>query len=100
MRDHTRSLDAHRQAAAETIVYRQTLEHAIAMGDHSVVRRHPCPACHCYGLFWRPLAGKAACANRKCPDPSGDGLARTWSLAHLAHLHVQARKESSARHAT
>lgn len=100
MRDNTRTLDDQRRQAAEATVYRQTLEHALAMGDESVVRRHPCPACGCYGLFWRAATRRAVCVNRRCAEEETLGQSRTWPLNHLAYLHIQARKESSLRSAT
>lgn len=97
MRQHTAHLAPERQDAAAAIVYRQSLEHALAMGDESVVRRQPCPDCGCWGLFWRPAARRAACVNRHCADE--DGRARTFTLAHLAQQHI-ATRETAARRAT
>ncbi|MFJ9799912.1 hypothetical protein [Streptomyces sp. NPDC101145] len=85
----TRHLDPQRRLVLETVVYRQSLEHAIAMGDHSVVRRHSCPACGTWGLFWRPGLRKAVCVNHYCTDDQG--RPRSWPLAHLAHRHVVAQ---------
>jgi hypothetical protein len=99
MRDHTRTLDEHRRLAAEAIVYRQTLEHAIALGDHTVVHRHPCPACGCFSLFWRGTRQRAVCVYKRCPGMI-NGQSRTWPLKQIAYEHVQARKESPVRHAT
>ncbi|MFJ9988611.1 hypothetical protein ACIQUD_32140 [Streptomyces globisporus] len=85
-RQHTAHLDEGHQQARETLIYRQGLEHAIELGDTSVVRKHPCPGCGCYGLAWRPARQRAACPNRYCLDD--DGLSRSWQLATLAHHHV------------
>lgn len=85
-REHTAHLDTEHQQARETLIYRQGLEHAITMGDTTVVRRHPCPGCGCWGLAWRPAVQRAACPNRYCLDD--DGLSRSWPLATLAHRHV------------
>ncbi|MER8002985.1 hypothetical protein [Streptomyces sp. NPDC095613] len=85
-RDNTRHLDTEKQQARETVIYRQGLEHAIAMGDFKVIRRHPCPECGCLGMFWRATVGRAACSNLDCTDQLG--LTRTWNLARLAHEHI------------
>ncbi|WP_097865851.1 hypothetical protein [Streptomyces sp. rh34] len=85
-RQHTADLEPQRQQARETLIYRQGLEHAIEMGDASVIRKHPCPGCGCWGLIWRPAAHRAACVNRYCVDH--DGLSHTWPLKTLAHHHV------------
>ncbi|WP_327335168.1 hypothetical protein OG582_40445 (plasmid) [Streptomyces anulatus] len=85
-REKTDSLDAGRQQARETLIYRQGLEHAIEMGETGVIRKHPCPACGCWGLLWRPAAHRAACVNRYCVDD--DGLSHAWPLKTLAHHHI------------
>ncbi|NEC17899.1 hypothetical protein [Streptomyces parvus] len=85
-RQHTAHLDPERQQARETLIYRQGLEHAIAMGDTTVIRKHPCPGCGCWGLLWRPAVQRAACINRYCTDD--DGISRSWPLATLAHHHI------------
>ncbi|MFI2620443.1 hypothetical protein [Streptomyces sp. NPDC018584] len=97
MRQHTAHLANEQRQAADAVVYRQSLEHALAIGDESVVRRQPCPACGCWGLFWNAAARRAACVNQHCTDTRGQ--ARTWSLARLASQHIAARK-TSARRAT
>lgn len=96
-RDNTAHLDERRRAAREAIIYRQGLEHAIRMGDTTVIRKHPCPECGCWGLYWRENSGKAVCVNQFCVDD--DGLAHTWPLAHLAQQHI-ARQESLRTRAT
>ncbi|MFH8483654.1 hypothetical protein [Streptomyces sp. NPDC018055] len=78
--------DTEQQQARETVIYRQGLEHAIAMGDTTVIRKHPCPGCGCWGLMWRPAVQRAACINRYCLDD--DGLSRSWELKTLAHHHI------------
>lgn len=85
-RQHTAHLEPERQQARETVIYRQGLEHALAMGDTTVIRKHPCPGCGCWGLMWRPAVQRAACPNRYCLDD--DGLSRSWELKTLAHHHV------------
>lgn len=96
-REHTAHLEPERQQAREAIFYRQGLEHAIAMGDTTVIRKHPCPGCGCWGLIWSAAGQKAACVNQYCRDD--DGISRTWSLAHIAQQHV-ARQESARTRAT
>ncbi|THA22730.1 hypothetical protein E6R18_32815 [Streptomyces sp. A1277] len=92
-RDHTAHLDPERQQVREAIIYRQGLEHALAMGDDSVVRKHPCPRCGCWGLHWWPAANRAACVNHYCTD---DGLTSTWTLARLATQYIAGKKSSAA----
>lgn len=89
-RASTPSLDAERIIARETVICRQDLEHAILAGDTKVVRKHPCPACGCLGLFWRRAEERAVCAYSECRDE--DGLARVWELKHLAYEHVARQK--------
>ncbi|MEV8101027.1 hypothetical protein [Streptomyces sp. NPDC088135] len=96
-RQHTAHLDAERQQAREAIIYRQGLEHAIAMGDTTVIRRHPCPQCGCWGLYWREAAQRAVCVNHYCTDD--DGISNAWELKRLAHDHI-AQKSTAARRAT
>jgi hypothetical protein len=81
--------EAERQRA-NTIVYRQQLEHAIAMGETRVVRPHRCPACHTYSLFWQAPIEEAMCTNGHCLTPQG--TSRTWTLAQLAYEHVATQK--------
>ncbi|MGS2592084.1 hypothetical protein [Streptomyces hebeiensis] len=94
-RNNTRHLDAEKRQARETVIYRQALEHAIAMGDYKVIRRHPCPACGCWGLFWRATARRAACSNLDCLD--ADGMTSTWGLSRLAHEHITRQKNAAER---
>jgi hypothetical protein len=96
-RAFTADLEPERQQAREAIIYRQGLEHALAMGDTTVIRKHPCPECGCWGLYWRAAAGRAVCVNHYCTD--NDGLANTWSLARLARQYIAA-KETVSRRAT
>ena len=79
----------------DSLVYRQYLEHAIAAGDPTVVRRHPCPGCGCFGLHWRAPIGKAVCRNRTCRTP--EGRAQVWSLAFLAHEYIESQEKRAAR---
>lgn len=89
-RDNTPNLEGERLLARETVIYRQGLEHAIRAGDTKVVRKHPCPACGCLGLFWRGDEQQAVCAYTECRDE--DGMARMWDLKHLAYEHVTRQK--------
>ncbi|MFC9497686.1 hypothetical protein [Streptomyces sp. NPDC056982] len=81
----------------DTLIYRQYLEHKILAGDVKIVRRHRCPGCGTVGLHWRASVGSAVCRNRNCRTP--DGLASTWTLAHLAAENI-ADKEKRSRRAT
>lgn len=96
-RHGTAHLGPEMQRAREAVIYRQGLEYAIAMGDTAVIRRHPCPQCGCWGLYWRAEARRAACVNHYCTDDNG--LSRTWELKRLAQEHV-ARKSAVAHCAT
>lgn len=89
---NTRQADERQRQRGETIVYRQQLEHAIAMGDTTVVRPHRCPACGTLGLHW--AAGKARCLNAHCARRNG-GTSQSWSLAKLAYEHVASKKRLS-----
>ena len=94
-REHTAHLDEQYQQAREALIYRQGLEHAIAAGDTTVIRKHPCPQCGCYGLYWRAETGKAGCVNHYCTDD--DGISRSWELKRLAYEYVAAKSGLSAR---
>jgi hypothetical protein len=83
------------QQRRDTIVYRQSLEHAIAMGDTRVVRPHRCPACRTVGLMWRTEFRAAVCTNLRCVTT--DGMSRKWTLARLAYEHIAAQSENSVR---
>jgi hypothetical protein len=94
---NTRTAEPAQQQRRDTIIYRQALEHAIAMGDTEVIRPHRCPACRTFGLFWRGEFRRAVCTNRRCLDD--EGLTSKWTLAQLAFEHVAARN-SMRVHAT
>ncbi|MFF1916186.1 hypothetical protein ACFVYE_32285 [Streptomyces sp. NPDC058239] len=96
-RQHTAHLEAEQQNAREAIIYRQGLEHAIAAGDTSVVRKHPCPQCGCVGMYWQDKTRRALCVNHYCTD--NDGVSNTWELKRLAQEYI-ARKSAVARRAT
>jgi len=86
------------QQRRDTIVYRQRLEHAIAAGDHKVVRPIRCPECRTFGLFWKPQIQRAVCTNGRCLTK--DGLSRRWTLARLAHAQVKEQQKSLRVRAT
>lgn len=94
-REHTADLDDERQQAREAMIYRQGLEHAIAMGDTSIVCKHPCPACGCYGLQWAAEKWRAVCTNGYCQDDSG--LTYRWQLKQLAREYVAAKSALHSR---
>ncbi|KIF66254.1 hypothetical protein HY68_36715 [Streptomyces sp. AcH 505] len=89
-RASTPDLEGERRLERERVIYRQGLEHAIAAGDHKVIRPHPCPGCGTWGLFWDAARRRAVCAYQPAVDPcvDSDGIANTWSLGHLAYEHV------------
>jgi hypothetical protein len=87
---NTRNASTAQQQRRDTIIYRQQLEHAIAMGDTKVIPPHRCPACRCFGLMWQAQKRRAVCTNRRCLTP--EGMSNTWTLATLAYEHVAAQK--------
>jgi hypothetical protein len=91
-REHTAHADEDQRRRGEAIVYRQQLEHAIAMGAFEVVRPHRCPACATFSLMWRQERQRALCTNQRCLGR--DGMSRTWTLARLAYEHVAVEKTS------
>lgn len=97
MREHTAHLQDERRQAGEALTYRQNLEHALKMGEDTIIRRHACPACGCWGLFWNHTARNASCVNRNCRTDTGHPS--TWTLRQIAHHHITTR-ESTARRAT
>ncbi|MFF8610829.1 hypothetical protein ACF06X_33525 [Streptomyces sp. NPDC015346] len=96
-RENTAHLEPEKQQHREAVIYRHGLEHALMLGERKVIRRHPCPGCGTWGLFWNQALQRALCVNRYCKDASGGSS--TWTLSHLAQEHVN-RKEKSARRAT
>ncbi|MEW2402215.1 hypothetical protein [Streptomyces sp. NPDC046862] len=104
MRANTRQLDPRRQLTGEAIVFRQRLEHALAMGEtevvHRFLKRQSCPDCGCWAsLVWQNPVTRAVCINRRCVNQ--DGRAHSYELGFLAHRHIRARaKTAAARHAT
>ncbi|MFF4338158.1 hypothetical protein [[Kitasatospora] papulosa] len=94
-REHTADLDEDRQQAREAMIYRQGLEHAIAMGDTTEVCKHPCPACGCWGLQWGEDEQKAVCTQHYCQDD--EGLTHRWELKRLAYEYVAAKSALRSR---
>jgi hypothetical protein len=91
----TARLDAEKRSAAQALIYRHGLEHALSAHDFDVVRPETCPACGCYSLFWQPDLRRAVCAVTDCLTPAG--RPSTWTLAQLAAAAVE---KSPARAAT
>lgn len=98
-REHTEHAPEDVQQRRDTVEYRQGLEHAIAAGDFSVIRRHRCPDCGAPGLYWQQQRGEALCVNRHCARRNG-GTHRTFDVARLAYEHIQARKNLRQARAT
>ena len=98
MIEHTAAAPETVQRRRDTLVHRQYLEHALAMGDRSVIPPHRCPACRCFGLRWSAAARKALCTNRRCRTE--DGTSRMWTLSQLAHEHIQGLVKPAHREAT
>lgn len=95
---HAEHIEPARQQYLDTVIYRQGLEHAVLMGNDLAIRRHACPQCGCWGLFWRAAARNAGCVNRRCTDPHGRPT--SWSLHQLAAQHIKTAEKSSRRRAT
>lgn len=85
----TPHVDLEKQMARDAIIHRQSLEHAIAMGDKNVIRYEECPNCSCWSLFWRYEEDQAACVNRYCTDRLG--RPNLWTLGQIAEHHVAAK---------
>lgn len=89
-REQTQHAPEDAQQHRDTVIYRQYLEHAIAMGDTDVIPPHRCPGCGTFGLVWRGSDRRAVCLNRRCLTRRG--MTRTWSLGKLAYEHVMVEK--------
>ncbi|RSS35232.1 hypothetical protein [Streptomyces sp. WAC08241] len=95
MVEETANLDEERQKARDALIYRQGLEHAILMGDHKVVRPHPCRRCHTYGLHWDRDNEVVACLNEHCADNNGEPT--TWTLEQVARHYINRRTRAAVR---
>jgi len=93
--ENTASAPAAVQQRRDTVIVRQQLEHAIAMGDVKVVRPHRCPACRGLGLMWDAPRRRAVCTSTRCLTP--EGMSNSWTLAKLAYEYVAAKKSLRAR---
>lgn len=82
----------------DTVIYRQSLEHAIALGNRKVVRPHRCPQCRTLGLMWPPGGERAVCTNHNCLD--ADGMSSTWDLEQLAYAYIAGQKNHGRARAT
>lgn len=87
------------QQRRDTLEYRHRLEHAIAAGDHLVVRPHRCLDCGAPGLYWQEDLRKALCVNRHCARRNG-GIHQKYTLAQLAFVHIENRKNLRQARAT
>lgn len=93
--EKTRNAPEAEQQRRDTIVYKQSLEHAIAMGETKVVRPHRCPDCNTFGLMWSRPRQQIVCTNGECLTE--DGTSRTVSPARIAYHHVAAMYEKGVR---
>jgi hypothetical protein len=84
--EQTEDAPAEVRQRRDIVIYRQSLEHAIALGDHDVVCAHPCPRCTTWGLQWQPYTRRAMCLNIDCRGR--DGMSSAWTLARLATQYV------------
>lgn len=85
--ENTGDADDAQRAYRDIVFERQRLEHAVRLGEHDEVCKHPCPACGCWGLMWQMAGNRARCTNRTCRTP--DGLGSTWTLGRLAAQKIQ-----------
>jgi hypothetical protein len=83
------------QQRRDTIVYKQSLEHALAMGETKAVRPHRCPDCNTFGLMWSAQMQQIVCTNRKCLTE--DGTSRIVTSARIAYHHIAAGKSVRVR---
>jgi hypothetical protein len=88
---NTRNAATAQAQRRDTIIYRQQLEHAIALGDTKVVRPHRCPACRAFGLMWDAQRRRAVCTSTRCLTPGG--MSNAWPLQRLAYEHVAAAQK-------
>ena len=95
--EQTAEAEGAQRRRRDSLLETHRLEHAIQLGDHDVVREHPCPRCGTWGLFWQPEAHLALCTNRRCHTPAG--MSSTWTLARLAAQKIH-RTEIWRRNAT
>ncbi|MGY0065148.1 hypothetical protein ACWY4P_53505 (plasmid) [Streptomyces sp. LZ34] len=93
----TPHVDIKRQMTRDAIIHRQSLEHALVMGDKDVIRYEECPGCTCWSLFWRRDEDQAACVNRYCAERLG--RPSLWTLQQIAE-HYVAEKYAARKHAT
>lgn len=94
-REHILGLPEYERRAHDVIVYRQSLEHAIRGGNTKVVRKHPCPRCGCWGLFWLAPQQRAVCTYEHCVDD--EGMSSSWTLKTLAHAHIRQEEKRRLR---
>lgn len=97
-RKHTANAPEAERQRAETIEYRQYLEHAIRAGDVKVIRPHRCPECRCLGLMWQDDMQRALCTNSACVD--GSGFSHTFTLSQLATEYIERQKNVRRARAT
>ncbi|WP_086560975.1 hypothetical protein [Streptomyces africanus] len=97
-REHTAHAPEAAQQRAETIEYRQYLEHCLRAGDTKVIPPHRCPECRCFGLMWERSSQRARCTNANCTD--SDGFSHAFTLARLAHEHIAGQKSVRRARAT
>lgn len=94
----TQHAAVYQQRARDALVYRQSLDHALLIDGDLAIRRHTCPRCATYSLFWRAGERRAMCTHSRCV--SKDGTASRWTTAQIARHHIQVREEILARRAT
>jgi hypothetical protein len=83
------------QQRRDIVIYRQSLEHAIAVGNYEVICAHPCPRCTTWGLQWQPYTQRARCLNMDCRGR--DGQPSAWTLVRLATQYVTQKETLQIR---
>lgn len=94
MERSTAGLRDERAQVRAAMVYRQSLQHAVAAGQVTAVRRESCPSCACWSLVWDAARQRAVCAVRLCTDDRG--RPSVWTLAQLAEKAVENISERAA----
>jgi hypothetical protein len=87
--EHTATAPEDVQQRRDVLMYRKSLEMAIAAGDVRVVRSHRCPDCGTIGLHWEER--EAICMNWHCARRN-NGVHRRVTLSELAQRAVEIRK--------
>lgn len=90
MRQHTAGADQTRQQVIAALELRQSLQHALRLGDDrdlkAIIRTAPCPRCRTWGRQWDARSQRVVCLNLRCVDDKG--RPSSWTLQQVAEEHV------------